>query len=225
MAEQRPKSRAGRAAGLVLFVGAAILLLRMLGPGGAPTAGPQPPAPAPAPAPSPSPSSVKGRVLEPDGTPAAGVTVDVVYEGASGGAGLGPRLPAPTGPDGRFDLPPGVRVRALRASRGPLSVEVDLGGAAGPADLDLRLPAVFEAAGLVVAAEDGRPLEGMTVSVGDSKTRTDALGRFRLEGLPAALLKTPPVLLEAQGAGRKPVRHDLAVQTRADDLLLRAERE
>ncbi len=79
--------------------------------------------------------------------------------------------------------------------------------------------------GLVVAAEDGRPLEGMEVGFGERRTRTDALGRFSLREVPASLLDGPIPALEAKGAGRRTQTRGLPGTGSPDDLLIRAEAE
>lgn len=219
-------SRARKAAAILFFTAAGILLFRMLGPGGAPArtdVAPPPPTPPPAPAPKP----LSGRVVRPDGTPAPGAVVEAVFE-TGGGAAPVTLSSAPVGADGRFSIeggPASWTSLKVRARRGPLAVEADLDGAPGPLDMELRLPTTFAVGGLVLAAEDGRPLPRMEVRLGERTAVTDDFGRFQLGVVPASLLEREAPEIEVKGAGRKTVRRALPLDARADDLLLRVERE
>ncbi|WP_047805994.1 CapA family protein [Pelagerythrobacter marensis] len=72
--------------------------------------------------------------------------------------------------------------------------------------------AVVAAHGVVVSADDGAPLAGVTVTVGGQSARTDSRGRYRIE-VPASPLYT----VRVSGAGHYPAdhafaRHELAVE-------------
>ena len=241
MAKQRARGgRFGRFVALVAALAAAILGFRMLGPGSrpaeepvAPSTGPGPgpgPAPAPpppAPGPTASKGTLKGRVLGPDGAPAAGATVEAFLD-PSDGSDARTLRGGPVGADGRFDLGavPGERRRLrVRAVRGPLSVEAEMDDARGSLELDLRLPDAFTVGGIALSAEEGRPLGGIEAKLGDLVMRTDALGRFAFHGIPASSLAKPLPDLELSGTGRKPLRRPLSADRALDDLLVRLERE
>jgi hypothetical protein len=223
----RPPSRARKAAAILFFTAAGILLFRLLGPGGAPAERSVVPPPPPPPSSAPAPKPLSGRVVRADGTPAPGAVVEAVFE-TGGGAPPVTLASAPVGADGRFSIeggPASWTSLKVRARRGPLAVEADLDGAPGPLDMELRLPTTFAVGGLVLAAEDGRPLPRMEVRLGDRTAVTDDFGRFQLGTLPAALLEREAPEIEVQGAGRKPVRRALPLDARADDLLLRVEKD
>jgi hypothetical protein len=168
-----------------------------------------------------------GRVVRADGVPAAGAVVEAVFE-VGGDAPPVTLSSPPAGADGRFSIaggPADWTSLKVRARRGPFSVEADLAGAPSPLDLELRLPTTFAIGGIVIAAEDGRPLARMEVRLGDRSAVTDDFGRFQLGTLPAALLEHEAPSLEVLGAGRKTLRKAVPLDARADDLLLRVERE
>jgi hypothetical protein len=153
--------------------------------------------------------------------------VEAVFDPGGGAPPVALRA-GPAGGDGRFSLagaPAKWTSLRIRARRGPLAVEADLGDAPGPLSLDLRLPATFTAAGIVIAEEDGRPLPGMDVRMGERSARTDPLGRFSLGDIPAPPRGGETPALEISGAGRKTLRRALPLDRGADDLLLRVERE
>ena len=237
MAEER-RSRTGRRVTLLLLLAAALAALRLLGPGGRPAeepaaapAGPveggaakAPDAPAPAPAKD---GVLRGRVLGPDGAPVEGASVEASLE-VEGEPQPRVLRAGPTGPDGRFSLGavPGRRERLLiRVSKGPLSVEAGLSDAPGALDLDLRLPPSFHVGGIVVSAEEGRPLAGIEVRWGEIATRSDDLGRFAFRDVDAAVLAEPLPELELSGPGRRAVRRPLPRDRGLDDLLVRMEGE
>ena len=243
MARQREGGgRVGRTLFLLVVLVALILAFRMLGPGSRPAEVPQAPStgpgagPGPAPAPAPPPpapgpattkGTLKGRVLGPDGAPAAGAKVEAFLDPFDGSDARTLRG-GPVGADGKFDLGavPGERRRLrVRANLGPLSVEAEMDDASGSLDLDLRLPDSFIVGGMALSAEEGRPLGGIDVRLGDLATRTDALGRFAFHGIPASALAKPLPELELSGTGRKPLRRPLAADRALDDLLVRLERE
>jgi hypothetical protein len=239
------EGRFGRFLLLVALVAAAMLLLRMLGPGSNPAESPVAPAPSPAPGapspgatdardagaaagrPSPSSGSLKGAVLGPDGAPAAGATVQAFLDPDGDGE---PRTlhAGPADDQGRFDAGsfdgPSGRLR-VRASRGPLSVEVEVHAEPGPLRLELRLPDSFTVGGMAISAEEGRPLPGLDVAFGDRTAKTDALGRFSFAGVPASALAAPLPELRVSGAGRRAHARALPVDRALDDLLVRLERE
>ena len=100
-----------------------------------------------------------------------------------------------------------------------LSVFLALGASlcAGPVAASDTAPAVEAQAvaaahGVVVSADDGAPLAGVTVTVGEQSARTDSRGRYRIE-VPASPLYT----VRVSGAGHYPAdhafaRHELAVE-------------
>ena len=237
----RREGRFGRFLVLVVLLAAAMLLLRMLGPGSNPASAPSTPSPGTAevqlsgasagkPAPTPGrskPGTLKGSVLGPDGKPAAGAMVQAFLDPAGGGE---PRTlhvgPADDGggfDGGSFDGSDG-RLR-VRASRGPLSVEVEVHAEPGPLRLELRLPDSFTVGGMAISAEEGRPLAGIDVAFGDRTTKTDALGRFSFTAVPASALAKPLPELRVSGAGRRAHGRALPVDRALDDLLVRLERE
>jgi len=222
---EKPRSGVARALRLLVLAAAAVLLFRLLGPGGRPAEERVPPPPPP-PAPSPSPR-LSGRVVRADGSPAPGAVVEAVFLTDAAAPPVTLAAP-PAGPEGAFTVPgppPKWISLKVRARRGPLAVEVDLDGAPGPLDLELRLPANFAVSGIVIAAEDGRPLGRMEVRLGERTAVTDAFGRFQLGELPASLAVREAPALEISGPGRKTLRRPLPLDARADDLLLRVERE
>jgi hypothetical protein len=196
--------RKGKWIVLVLLLAAALVLLRMLGPGGAP------------------PPSVTGRILRIDGTPAPGAVAEAVFETGDGAKPLSLRSPS-VGADGRFTVagaPAEWTSLRIRVRRGPLDIEADLGPGQGPVDLDLRLPGTFKVAGLVVASDGGRPLPGMTVRLGTLEALTDELGRFTFPDLPASMADRAPPVLEVSGKRRRPLRRAVPFEQSVDDLLL-----
>ena len=237
-----PKRKGGRLAAIVVVVAAALLAMRLAGPGGSPAVNPEGPSPAPPPpaagpapdprpAPPPAPAkgpALRGRVLSAAGPPVEGARIEALFEMGSGkepvvtGGG-------PTGADGEWslaDAPADWKGVLLRAVKGPLSAVADMGEVPGTAAdgmaVDIPLPPTFAVGGLAISAEEGRALEDMEIRVGDRAARTDARGRFLVEGLPA---REPFPDLEARGAGRKTLRIPLPVDRPLDDLLLRVERE
>ncbi len=218
MAERGEAGRRGPARwiGVVALVAGALLLLRLLGPGGRPAEEERGPAPA-----------VGGRILRADGTPAASAVVEAEFERGGGAAPLSLRSP-PAGADGRFVVPGAPAAWTslrIRVRSGPLLIEADLGDAPGPLDLSLRLPDTFTVAGLVVSAEGGRPLPGMEVRLAGKETRTDDLGRFSFPDLPGTMAGREPPVLEVTGKGRRPHRRAIAWEDATDDLLLRMDRD
>jgi hypothetical protein len=156
-----------------------------------------------------------------------GALVEVGFSGTGGGP-YERRRAGPTGADGRFafpDLPARRTSLHLRARLGALAAEVDLADAPGALDVDLRLPSSATIAGMILAAEDGRPLAGMEVLLGDRSAKTDPLGRFALLDVPPALLEGEGAVLVVRGAGRRERRHPLGPHGTLDDLLLRVDRE
>jgi protocatechuate 3,4-dioxygenase beta subunit len=134
--------------------------------------------------------ALRGRTVDPEGRPVAGVFVLVQRPGSDGVAGS-----ANTGSDGVFDiagLEPGEHV--VRTTIGVVaSLEArkrfasgKWTASAGGESLELVMPLVSSIAGRVVDA-DGKPLAGASVSawdVGagmpDASGRTDAKGEFKL---------------------------------------------
>lgn len=237
---ERKRRFGGRLAALAAVVAAALLAVRLAGPGGSPAVKPEGPSPAPpppaaGPAPDPRPApppakgpALRGRVLSAAGTPVEGARVEALFEM---GPGKEPVVTAggPTGADGEWalaDAPADWKGVLLRAVKGPLSAVADMGEVPGTAAdgmaVDIPLPPTFDVGGLAISAEEGRALEDMEIRVGDRTARTDARGRFLVEGLPA---REPFPGLEARGAGRKPLRIPLPADRPLDDLLLRVERE
>jgi hypothetical protein len=114
---------------------------------------------------------------------------------------------------------------SLHARKGPLRVSVDLDGpGTGEVLTTMRFPDSFDISGLVIGAEDGRPLEGMKVSVGKRWVLTDGKGRFRLEKFSASLLNGALPALKVSGEGRYVIRRPLDVDEALDDLLLSVEK-
>jgi hypothetical protein len=151
-----------------------------------------------------SPPRARGRVLWPDGTPAAGVLVDLSGMHLPTGRTGAPRVPQRTGPDGKFKLGLGLQEGVLTGNR-PLAVvateaERGLAGYAVLADpallLEIQLaPAAF----LTVQASDprGQPVAGVHLygqwqTGGDNSPLlhllemvSDAQGHVRIGPLPA----------------------------------------
>ena len=137
---------------------------------------------------------VNGRVVDPDGRGAAGVTVVIA------GSGLWPARQTETDDDGRFELeaiPPGVyEVRAFRDElaappRRGLSVE-----AGQPAFLTFALAEGAILRGVIRDAVGSRPIANAQVTVSTEAldaapraTTTDAEGRFRVGGLGSAAVR------------------------------------
>ncbi len=183
---------------------------------------------------------LSGRVLDAEGRPVRGAAVRATAVAVAAAGAGGVRGPAgetrtieggTTGADGTFSLdlaalPDGVASLDLSATRGPLAARRSLPGGVPPeGPLDLVLPREFAAGGRVLAAEDGRPLEGIAVRIGGREAATDARGAFRLEGLPASLLAGGRLAVEARGSGRRPLRTELTAPGAVDDLLLRLDPE
>lgn len=124
------------------------------------------------------------------------------------------RVEAPSGP---------WKGLLLRASRGPLSVSADLGESTGPGPvvMTLRLPASFTVGGIVLSAEDGRPLDDIRVRFGERETTTARGGRFTFQDLPAALLEEDLPAVSLSGEGRRSLERTLPASGGLDDLLLR----
>jgi hypothetical protein len=213
-AETRRRGGPGKWIAVAVLVAAALLLVRMLGPGGRPAEegrGPAPP--------------LAGRILRADGTPVASAVVEAVFETGAGAAPLSLRSP-PAGSDGRFVVPGAPEKWTslrIRVRSGPLALEADLGDAPGPLDLSLALPSTFTVAGIVVSTEGGRPLPGMDVRLSGKETRTDDLGRFRFPDLPATMAGREPPVIEVSGRGRRTLRRPLSWEDGVDDLLLHLE--
>lgn len=134
--------------------------------------------------------ALRGRTVDPEGRPVAGVFVLVQRPGSDGVAGS-----ANTGSDGVFDiagLEPGEHV--LRTTIGVVASQEarkrfasgKWTASAGGEPLELVMPLVSSVAGRVVDA-DGKPLAGALVSawdagagMPDASGRTDANGEFKL---------------------------------------------
>jgi hypothetical protein len=201
---------------LLVLVAAALVVLRSLGPGGSPAKeAPQPV--------EQSKSRFEGRLLDSAGGGVAGASVEAVVQ--SGDAGEPHVLKfGPTGADGSFqfewDASAGTVVSAVRASRGHLHAFGPI--SPGSTGVILRLPATFRVSGRVMAAEDGRPLEGMDVKLGERAAKTDDRGRFAFGEVPGDAVLPE---IEVTGAGRKPLRRALPAEGGLDDLHLSVEGE
>lgn len=216
--------------------------------GGAPGEGPSgadgPVAPAPAEGDAvPPPPAPPGGTSAPDaGTDGFSVSVRLA-DGAAKGARVavfvdaGEGAPRRAPQEGVVDGEGRMRVGALPPSWVSLRVEASLGPLRGEVTLDretggpvkeveLRLPGTFVLGGVVSAAEDGRPLEGMRVRLGEgvAGATTDRLGRFRVENLSASLLKGDLPPLTVTGEGRAPVTRTLSAADSLDDLLISMEK-
>ncbi|HET6898427.1 MAG TPA: carboxypeptidase-like regulatory domain-containing protein, partial [Vicinamibacteria bacterium] len=188
------------------------------------------PAPAPSPAPSPSPKApltpfVEGTVVGPDGKPVAGALVSVQLAAMMNFGE--PTLTARTDPAGRFRIAvksasthmirveaPGLAARTLPRVRPgeSLRIALDKGGSIEGVVRDGTSGA--PAAGITVEArlETAR---GMGVvwerGAGVVRAKTDAQGRFRLEGLAPGLHT-----LAARGPGVAARRNGVALGKRTE---------
>jgi hypothetical protein len=166
-------------------------------------------------------------VLDAAGDPAVGARVRVSWP-RPGDPVAEDGVEATVGEDGKFEIEAraGAATLRVRVARGPLvAADTEVPGDAGrDIALTLRLPATFDATGIVVAAEDGRPLEGMRVAAGGVEAETDRLGRFRLEALTAPAAGTA-IPFEVSGAGRATVRRDVPADGAFDDLAFRVPAE
>ncbi len=196
---------------------AALVLLRFLGPGGSP----------------PSPTGegetagspfIGGRILLASRKPAAGAKVEAILE-AGGPLAMPLQRSTTTAADGSFEIPRpplGMKIVGVRATLGHLTWEVTTTPFMGPAEFEILLADSYPVSGLAIAAEDGRPLEGMDVRLGERAARTDRLGRFSFPSVPA---EEAPKEVVVSGAGRKTLRRALPSEGGLDDLLLRVEGE
>jgi len=132
--------------------------------------------------------SIQGRVVDAQGRPIA--HAELVNQGDRGEL-----RQAKTGDDGRFLLenlypsPNGAEVVARAAGFAAKSTTVAPGPADAPSEVTLTLESGHRLAGRVVD-EQGRPLEGVSVSPGygsllSAATTTDREGRFVFDSLPA----------------------------------------
>jgi protocatechuate 3,4-dioxygenase beta subunit len=138
-------------------------------------------------------ASVSGRVVTEDGSGVAGARVDLRAAAPPGGTLdadlLVPGLSGSASTDdrGRFTIA-GLGAGAAVVEAGaagyrpsePERVEVGAGAAVDGLELVLGHGATLEGR---VDDSDGRPIEGVRLSVGRVSTRTDADGRYRLQGL------------------------------------------
>jgi hypothetical protein len=207
---EKGRGGAGKWIAVVAAVAAALLLLRLFGPG---SGGGKPP--------------VAGKVLDADGKPVPSVVVEAEFDIGRPAGPLVLRSP-PTSADGGFvvpDAPKEWRSLRVRTKRGPFVIDADMGDAKPPLDIALRLSPTFVVSGLVVSAEMGHPLLDMDVRLGHRKTRTDELGRFRFPDLPAGLANLDAPVLEVTGKGRRAWKRDLSWQDPVDDLLVHMEKD
>ncbi len=155
------------------------------------------------------PAAVRGTVRDVEGAPVEGARIRAEVEvlGLLHGHRAGPghrRATATTGADGVFEvrnlLPSAkvrIRVEHERYARASVQVPTRRAGAEGdPTEVALTLDAGGSIAGVVVRAEDGRPIAGATVRVGTAHVAsTDDEGRFELDGMSG----TPFVEVRADG--------------------------
>jgi hypothetical protein len=178
--------------------------------------------------PTPAVGALPVRVLSRHGgSPVKGAQV-VVYFDAGEAAPRSEPMEAHTDADGRVSVTPPIgRWESVRIeySHGPLRGETTLvaAEAGGWLAMEVYLPDVFVVGGLVTAAEDGRPLEGIRVTMGEREVRSDRLGRFRFVDLPAALLEGDLPEIQFQGDGRKPRTMSAKAETSLDDLMVTLE--
>jgi len=205
--------RKGRLLAALFVVAAAIAALGILRSGGEAT--PVPPAPAAAPtfafddAPAPVPPCpdggwLRGSVLGADGRPAAGsevraldeltVLASVVADG-EGNFRIGPLRPGEI-----FLIARSGGLASEAEGPIPLAPGEELGG------LALRLAPGGSLAGTILDAETAAPLEGATVRAAGLSSRTDARGRFALDGL------TPgEIVFQARADGYEPRDERLSI--------------
>ncbi len=131
----------------------------------------------------------RGRVVEADGSPAAGARVDLVFEALRGRG-------ATTDLRGEFDVDPswvGAAIRAVRPGAS-CSDALELTDEVTAVVLALHPGATVE--GVVRDAASGRPIEGARVGLacedGDpDAVETDAEGVYRFRGIPAGSVVSP----------------------------------
>jgi hypothetical protein len=133
-------------------------------------------------------SALRGEVLEVGGKPAIDAAVTIA------GSGVWPPKTVRTGKDGRFELTPVPGgVYELRATRATFTSAPQEGVNVAPASaafVRLQLEPGASVRGRVFDAEKGEALRGVAVTIGEdalssvpSEAKTDAEGRFAIEGL------------------------------------------
>ncbi len=170
-----------------------------------------------------------GRVRFPDGSPAAGASVEARFL-LPAGTEVSLRS-EPSGADGAFRVagaPAGWSEVRFEVRLGPLRGEARVTPAAGigagsGVRVDLLVSDRFDVGGIVVSSEEGRPLPGISVHVGERRAVSDGAGRFLLAGLERTLLAGPLPPLLAKGEGRKSLSRALDPAAPMDDLLLSLE--
>jgi hypothetical protein len=138
---------------------------------------------------------VDGRVVEPDGRGIAGLPVVAAPFSADGSAGSAWRRDSMTDENGRFsleDVPAEFAALAVRTTEG--SRELVRFQPPLESELVITLDARGGLEGLVLDADDRRPIQGASVAAWNerkdgvraswSEDTTDAEGRFQLRGLP-----------------------------------------
>ncbi len=171
----------------------------------------------------------KGRVTFDDGRPAPGATVEISWTGPEGGVH---RDAAIARPDGAYELPADVPQGApteTRATLGPLSAGTISTSADSGSDLTWRLAGEFVLAGLVQSRADRAPVPGAKVTIGSSSATTGPDGEFRLEGVPASVLRAEGgAVLSVEAPGFAPLRWPIPMNhphaTYSDLMLLLAPR-
>ncbi|MBI4604479.1 MAG: carboxypeptidase regulatory-like domain-containing protein [Planctomycetes bacterium] len=134
---------------------------------------------------------ISGTVRGPDGAPIAGAKVfaspakpNILGMGAVVNDFLTSRTTAHTGAGGDFRLAGLAKGRyKLIASAAGFAPGVKAGAEAGGEPVTIDLAPGRTVTGRVVTAGGGEPIAGAKVQAGEARGRTDAEGRFRLEGV------------------------------------------
>ena len=173
---------------------------------------------------------LRGTVHDISGGPVEGAVVTIERRGEGNLISAGPpAIPAISDAEGRFEarVADGVyRVEAWHADYATDSEIADVDG--GPRSVTLRLVAAASVEGTVRTNQDGRPVAGAIVGVGESfepgapAAVADERGRFRLTGL-----RSGPYALRAMAAGHasgEPERIELGIGEALTDVELRVDR-
>lgn len=150
-----------------------------------------------------------GQVLFADGSPAAGVRVNIVWRDSAGRAGSTPSVTDATGAFVQANVPLRSTISEVRATLGPLVAKagaesLSRAGTAGTR-AKLAFPAAFRLAGLVRRNGDRAVLPGATLDVAGLHAVAGASGEFAIDAIPAAVLRESRPVIRVAANGCSPL--------------------